>query len=87
MRYSTNRALIGRAVSALRPGGLVIAVDAVRAAAIEEPQQVESLADFYFGAASGTGLWKLLDLQDWMRPANLELLSPVTLRFAPCCKM
>jgi SAM-dependent methyltransferase len=84
---ATNRDLIRRAAKALRPGGIVIAVDAVRPAAVERSEQIESLLDLYFGAASGAGLWTVEQLQSWQKSAGLELLSPVTMRLVPCCKM
>ncbi len=83
----TNRQLVGRAAKALRPGGIVIAVDAVRPAVIEQSEQVESLLDFYFGAASGAGLWTIEQLRSWQQSAGLELLFPVTMRLLPSCKM
>lgn len=83
----TNRDLVRRAAKALRPGGILIAVDAVRPAAIEQSEQIESLLDLYFGAASGAGLWTVEHLRSWEQSAGLELLSPVTMRFLPCCKM
>jgi SAM-dependent methyltransferase len=83
----TNRELVRRAAKTLRPGGIVIAVDAVRPAAIEQSEQVESLLDFYFGAASGAGLWTIEQLRSWQQSAGLELLFPVTMRLLPSCKM
>ena len=84
---SINCDLIHRAAKALRPGGIVIALDAVRPAIIEESEQIESLLDLYFGAASGVGLWTIEQLRCWQKSAGLELLSPVTMRLLPCCKM
>jgi SAM-dependent methyltransferase len=83
----TNRELVRRAAETLRPGGIVIAVDAVRPAEIEQSEQVEALLDFYFGAASGAGLWTIEQLRSWQQSAGLELLSPATMRFLPSCKM
>ena len=82
-----NRDLVCRASRALRPGGIVIAVDAVRPVAIEESEQVESLLDLYFGAASGAGLWTIEQLRAWQQSAGLEVLSPIAMRLLPCCKM
>jgi len=82
-----NRNLVLRATKALRSGGILIAVDAVRPAEIEESEQVESLLDLYFGAASGAGLWTVEQVRGWQQSAGLELLSPVAMRLVPCCKM
>jgi SAM-dependent methyltransferase len=84
---ASNRDLVQRAAKALRPGGIAIAIDAVRPAAIERSEQIESLLDFYFGAASGAGLWTIEQLRSWQESAGLELLAPVTMRLVPCCKM
>jgi SAM-dependent methyltransferase len=83
----TNLNLVRRAADALRPGGIVIAVDAVRPRSLESSGQVESLLDLYFGAASGAGLWTLEQLRSWQQSAGLELLSPSTMRLLPCFKM
>lgn len=84
---ATNRDLVDRAAKTLRPGGIVIAVEVVRPAAIEQSEQIESLLDFYFGAASGAGLWTIEQLRSWQQSAGLELLSPRTMRLLPDCKM
>jgi hypothetical protein len=41
------------------PGGIVIALDLIRASSVAESTQIDSLMDLYFGAGSGSnyGLW------------------------------
>jgi SAM-dependent methyltransferase len=51
----TNRSLLQRLAMALRPGGLVIVIDAVRPSSLEQTGQLEGLLDLYFGAANGVG--------------------------------
>ena len=83
----TNRCLIQRAARALRADGLLIVIEAVRPLSLERIDQLEGLLDLYFGAASGTGLWTIEDIQDWNRSAGLVLLPPETMRRMPCCKL
>jgi len=83
----TNRSLIQRAARALRADGLVIVLEAVRPRSLQHIEQIEGLLDLYFGAASGTGLWTIEDIQDWHRSAGLVLLPPETIRRMPCCKL
>jgi SAM-dependent methyltransferase len=83
----TNRLLIQRACHALRPGGLLIVLDIVRAQPTQQPEQLEALLDLYFGAVSGAGLWTLKDICSWQRHAGLHPLPAVGLRLLPSCKI
>lgn len=83
----TNCSLLQRAGMALRPGGIVIVIDAFRPSSLQQTGQLEGLLDLYFGAASGVGLWTLEDIQKWSRKAGLETLPPSTLRRMPICRM
>jgi SAM-dependent methyltransferase len=81
------RRLMQTAASALRRGGALIVIDAVRPRSLARLGQLESLLDLYFGAASGAGLWAIEDIREWIASAGLELLPAKTLRRMPCCKM
>ena len=83
----TNRSLFQRVGMALRPGGMVIVIDAFRPSSLQQTGQLEGLLDLYFGAASGVGLWTLEDIQEWSRKAGLATLPPRTLRRMPICRM
>jgi SAM-dependent methyltransferase len=83
----TNRGLLQRAAHSLRPGGVVIVLDAVRPIIASQSNQVEALLDLYFGAASGAGLWTLDQVRSWVKDAGLQLMPPITMRLLPCCKM
>jgi SAM-dependent methyltransferase len=83
----TNRDLLQRAAHSLRPGGVVIVLDAVRPIIASKSNQVEALLDLYFGAASGAGLWTLEQVRSWVQDAGLQLMLPITMRLLPCCKM
>jgi SAM-dependent methyltransferase len=83
----TNRSLLQRVAMALRPGGLVIVIDAVRPSSLEQTGQLEGLLDLYFGAASGVGLWTIEEIQDWSRRAGLAVSPPKALRRMPTCRI
>jgi hypothetical protein len=76
-----------RVAMALRPGGIVIVIDAFRPASLGQTGQVEGLLDLYFGAASGAGMWTLEEIQEWSRKAGLDTLPPRNLRRMPICTM
>jgi SAM-dependent methyltransferase len=83
-----NRRLMQTAAGALRAGGALIVIDAVRPRSLARLGQLESLLDLYFGAASGAGLWAVEDIREWMAATGgLELLPIKTMRRMPCCKM
>lgn len=84
---STNRRLFGRLASVLRPGGLLVVLDVMRARSVSESNQIEALMDLYFGAASGGQLWTVTEIQTWQQEAGLRSLSPVRLRLLPDCKI
>jgi len=84
---ATNRDLMKRAAVALRPGGIAIVIDAIRPPSLRQTGQLEALLDFYFGAASGVGLRTIEEIQQWIRQAGLDLVSTITLRCMPVCKM
>ena len=83
----TNRSLMQRVAMALRPGGIVIVIDAFRPLSLQQTGQLEGLLDLYFGAASGVGLWTLEEIREWSRRAGLDTLPPRTLRRMPICSM
>ena len=84
---STNRLLFGRLAGALRPGGVLVVLDVMRAPSVSESNQIEALMDLYFGAASGGQLWTATEIQTWQEEAGLRSLSPVRLRLLPDCQI
>jgi SAM-dependent methyltransferase len=83
----TNRRLLQRVAMALRPGGIVIVIDAIRPSSLEQTGQLEGLLDLYFGAASGVGLWTIEEIQEWSRKAGLAVSPPKALRRMPICRI
>ncbi|HYL62528.1 MAG TPA: class I SAM-dependent methyltransferase, partial [Candidatus Methylomirabilis sp.] len=84
---ATNRSLLQRVAAALRPGGLVVAVDAMRSTLPEETSQLEGLLDLYFAATSGAGLWTIGKVQEWAREAGLAVMPSISIRHMPFCKV
>ena len=84
---STNRALMRRVATALRPGGVVAVVDAMSPPSLEKTGQLEGLFDLYFGASSGAGLWTIAKVQEWAREAGLAVMSAIPIRRMPICKI
>ena len=83
----TIRPVFKRIASSLRPGGVLIVLDAVRPSQIDQSDQLESLLDLYFGATSGAGLWTVEEIQALQAGAGLLPSAPRALRLLPCCKL
>ena len=83
----TNIHLMRTAARALRDNGIVVVIDAVRPRSVERLAQVEGLLDLYFGAVSGSGLWAIEDIREWMTSARLKLSPARSVRKMPFCKI
>lgn len=68
---ATNRELVRRAARALRPGGALVILEAIRPEAHGAGEQVASLLDLYFAFTSCAGTWSLDELVSWQRGAGL----------------
>jgi SAM-dependent methyltransferase len=82
-----NRLLFHRVAGVLRPGGLLVALDVMRARSVSESNQIEALMDLYFGGASGGHLWTVTEIQSWQQKAGLRSFLPVALRLLPDWKI
>ena len=78
---ATAAALVHRAGHSLRPGGLLVIVDAVGGHAA--PTQAACLLDLYFAFTSRAGTWSLDQLASWQREAGLVPRPPIRLRGLP----
>lgn len=78
-----NRELAQRVARALRPGGVFVIHELVRAAEPSPDDQTGSAIGLYFGLTSRSGCWSLAELADWQRAAGLEPLAPIRYRTAP----
>jgi SAM-dependent methyltransferase len=74
---ATNRALMRRAAQALRPGGALVILEAVRRPTDGAGGQVATLLDLYFAFTSCAGTWSLDELASWQRDAGLIPQSPI----------
>jgi SAM-dependent methyltransferase len=68
---TTNRELVRRAAQALRPGGYLVILEAIRRATPAAGGQVAGLLDLYFAFTSRAGTWSLDELASWQRDAGL----------------
>jgi SAM-dependent methyltransferase len=77
---ATNRALVARAAAALRPGGRMVILEALR----PKPGggQLGAFFDLYFGLTSESGTWTLEEMAAWQVAAGLvPRRQPFPLRF------
>src|SRR5262245_50979420 len=74
------RALIACAGRALRPGGSLLILDALRT---DPCGQFGGLLDLYFAFTSRASAWSLKQLAEWERAAGLVTRRPIRLRTLP----
>lgn len=77
---ATNQVLVARAAAALRPGGRMIILEALR----PKPGggQLGAFFDLYFGMTSESGTWTLEEMAAWQSAAGLEPRpQPLVMRF------
>lgn len=74
---ATNHALIRRVARALRPGGYLLILEAIRQQTPGGGGQVAGLLDLYFAFTSRAGTWSLDELASWQRDAGLVPLPPI----------
>ena len=79
---AANRALMQRLANALRPGGVVAIVDALRIDAAQKIGQIGGLLDFYFAMTSESGTWSAEEMISWQRDAGLLPRRTMRLRIA-----
>jgi SAM-dependent methyltransferase len=82
-----NLHLAQKVARALRPGGVLLVMDAVRIASPAEADQpsrrLGAVLDVYFALTSTSGTWSVEAVQDWHRAAGLRPLRPIWLRTMP----
>jgi len=79
---ATNRALMRRLANALRPGGVVAIVEALRIDAAQKIGQIGGRLDFYFAMTSESGTWSAEEMSRWQREAGLIPRKTMRLRIA-----
>jgi ubiquinone/menaquinone biosynthesis C-methylase UbiE len=79
---AANRDLMRRVARALRPGGLVAIVEALRVDSSKKLGQIGGLMDFYFAMTSEAGTWAAEEMMSWQRDAGLIPHRTMRLRIA-----
>ncbi len=77
-----NRELMRRVARALRPGGVVVIGEAIRASSPAKAGQFGSFFDLYFAMISESGIWTFEEMADWQRAAGLVPRRPIKLMLA-----
>jgi SAM-dependent methyltransferase len=80
---STNRALMRRIATALKPGGICVVLEEVRPRSPNNAGQLGTLLDLYFALTSESGTWSIEEITGWQRDAGLVPRRPIHLRSAP----
>jgi SAM-dependent methyltransferase len=78
-----SRALVRRAARAMRPGGYLVILEAIRRPTPGKGGQLAGLLDLYFAFTSRAGTWSLGELEIWQRDAGLMPYGPIRLRTLP----
>jgi 2-polyprenyl-3-methyl-5-hydroxy-6-metoxy-1,4-benzoquinol methylase len=79
----TNRLIACKVKQALRPGGFYIILDFVKE---NEPQQgdhIGGLLDLYFSLVSDGGIFRIKDMIQWQKDADLMPMKTIWLRTVP----
>jgi SAM-dependent methyltransferase len=82
-----NLALARKIARALRPGGVLMVMDAVRIASPADADQANhrlgAVLDVYFALTCTSGTWSVEAVQEWQRTAGLRPLRPIWLKTMP----
>ncbi len=79
----TNGTLVRRVAQALRPGGVLVIGEVIRAERPGAGGQTGALTDLYFAVTSEGGTWSFAELAGWQRAAGLHPRRPMRLLTAP----
>jgi SAM-dependent methyltransferase len=79
----TNRALAQRIAYALKPDGVFVIQEGVRAAGRKRRDQFAALGDLYFALSSEAGLYSYSEMKSWQLAAGLSPLRPRPLLTGP----
>jgi predicted O-methyltransferase YrrM len=78
----TNRQLVARCATALRPGGVLAIGDVMRPAAPGRRGQQAAFFDLYFALTSEAGLWSADEVRSWQAEAGLRPRRTIGLPFS-----
>jgi len=82
-----NKALAIKVAKALKPGGLFIIGEFIRAEKPGEGGAVAATSGLYFSVISASGNWSASEMQGWQKNAGLKIEKPVTTITMPGWKM
>lgn len=80
---ATNREITRRVARALRPGGVVMVLDVIRASSPGADGQISGLYNLYFALTSDVGTWSCAEIASWQRAAGLQVNRPIRFLSAP----
>ena len=82
-----NNALAQKVVRALKPGGIFIIGEFIRAEKPGEGGVIASASGLYFSVISASGNWSADEIESWQKNAGLKPEKPVTTMTIPGWKM
>jgi 2-polyprenyl-3-methyl-5-hydroxy-6-metoxy-1,4-benzoquinol methylase len=82
-----NHELAKKIAKALRPGGIYIIGEFIRAEKPGEGGVIGSASGLYFSVISASGNWSAEEMQSWQKNAGLKIEKPVTTITLPGWKM
>lgn len=82
-----NNALAQKIARALKPGGIFIIGEFIRAEKPGEGGVIASASGLYFSVISASGNWSADEMESWQKNAGLKLEKPVTTMTLPGWKM
>ena len=82
-----NKALAKKIAKALKPGGIYIIGEFIRAEKPGEGGAVGATAGLYFSVISASGNWSLEEMRSWQKDAGLEPQKPIATMTIPGWKM
>ena len=82
-----NNELAKKIAKALKPGGIYIIGEFIRAEKPGEGGMIAAASGLYFSVISASGNWSAEEIQSWQRNAGLKIEKPVTTVTMPGWKM
>ena len=82
-----NKTLALKIAKALKPGGIYIIGEFIRAEKPGEGGVIGSTSGLYFSVTSASGNWSVSEMQSWQKNAGLKPEKPITTMSLPGWKM
>jgi 2-polyprenyl-3-methyl-5-hydroxy-6-metoxy-1,4-benzoquinol methylase len=81
--HETNRRIASKVTQGLRTGGFYVILDFVKENEAQEGDHMGGLLDLYFSLLSDGGIFRLDDMIQWQRDANLIPMKTIRLHTVP----